>query len=143
LVSSNEKGRDRLQKVSEVCDTLREQQPLRMKGANSMFRTASILIIIAMLGLHGNVNARLLDGSARTNVIVRRGRRLVHKRDAHRSHARKRHGATAPLISSKTKPRRVSPNDQPANLAPQPEDIPPVKPPKKRLPPADKRNPLR
>jgi len=100
----------------------------------------SILIIIAMLGAHGNADVRPPDGPARAVGTVRRGVRRVRASSDHRPRARKRHEAP-PVVSAGTGRRRSDPKSQPANLAPQPEDIPPVKPPKKRLPPADKRNP--
>jgi hypothetical protein len=106
-----------------------------------MSKTGSILIIIAMLGLHGNVNAHShLDGSANLSVVAQRGRHRTYKSKAHHARTRKRHQA-APRVSSGKRLRRISPSDQPANMAPQPLDIPPVKPPKKKLPPADIRNP--
>jgi hypothetical protein len=105
-----------------------------------MAKIGNVLIIIAALGLEGNVVARPPDGPARAaNVVQRRGRR-VNAMNATGPRARKKREVARP-VSSGAGPRRNRPAGQPANLAPQPEDVPPVKPPKKKLPPADKRNP--
>jgi hypothetical protein len=98
---------------------------------------ASILIIIAVLGAHGNTDARPLDGTA---GIARNDVRRVRARGARRPRARGRH-ETAPPLTNEAGRHRAAPNSQPAHMAPQPEDVPPVKPRKKALPPADKRNP--
>ncbi|HYY41884.1 MAG TPA: hypothetical protein VE775_04065 [Pyrinomonadaceae bacterium] len=81
-----------------------------------------------------------LDGRAAATGVGRRGVSRVRAGNARRVRTRKRHEAAA-VVSARTARRRGTPNAQPAHLAPQPEDIPPVKPPKKPLPPADKRNP--
>jgi hypothetical protein len=94
-----------------------------------------MLIIIAALGSHSNADTRPLDGSARASLGVRR----MRVRGARQPGSRKRHEAIRVLSSGAG--RHAQPNSQPAHMAPQPEDIPPVKPPKRRLPPADKRNP--
>lgn len=119
----------------------RQRTTVRARGANAVGNVGTILIIIAALGLQGNVDAHPLDGPAQAARVARRRVRRVEAADALHPRARRRHDA-GPHVSSGTRPRRTPPTGQPAHLVPQPEDIPPVKPPKKTLPPADKRNPL-
>ncbi|HLL74527.1 MAG TPA: hypothetical protein VK421_04630 [Pyrinomonadaceae bacterium] len=104
-----------------------------------MGKTGSILIIAALLGWHGGADAHTLDGTAQAAGAARAGASRARANSARRAGARKRRKAAA--VPSGAGRRRASPDGQPAHMAPQLEDIPPVKPPKKRLPPADKRNP--
>lgn len=102
---------------------------------------SSILVIIATLAFDGNAGARLPEGAVRADGGAARPARQVKARGARRTRKQRRHEA-APAPNPVPR-RRASPEDLPAHLAPQPEDIPPVKPPKRTPPPADKRNPVR
>lgn len=96
--------------------------------------TAAIVLIIATLCVDGNAGAGLgadaapeSDGAARPAQAkrVKRGRAQSRRRKATNSTGR----------------RRPGPASQPAHMAPQLEDIPPVQPPPRVPPKPDKSNP--
>lgn len=102
--------------------------------------TAVLAVIIATLGSGGDADARPLDGPA---TAVRRDAHMNREGQAgkaRRSRARKRRKA-ATSASTKTRRTQAPPASQPAHMAPQLEDIPPVKPPKTKPPKPDIRNP--
>ncbi len=100
-----------------------------------MIRTAAIIITIAALCLEGNSPAQARCRRAPGACADARAAQKGKKR---RSRSRRRRAQTA------TNCNAPATTDQPAHMAPQLEDIPPVKPQKTPTPtPPDIRNPTR
>ena len=105
-----------------------------------MRRTAVQVLFIVALSLGGMADARTHVGAAASvngdGQLIREGRAGKTRR----TRARKRRKAAG---SSSVKPgrSRTSPASQPAHMAPQLEDMPPVKPRKTKPPKPDIRNP--
>lgn len=96
----------------------------------------AVALIIATLTFDGNTNAppsafKTLDGRDGLAAQSRKPRRT-------RTRKQRRPASSNNVNNNTTRP---GPADSPAHMAPQLEDIPPEKPPKKTPPPADKRNP--
>jgi hypothetical protein len=108
-----------------------------MKGAKMTVRTAIMAVVVSMLGLV-TVDARPEDGTAPS---ARQAERATQARKARHRHARRGRAAAANHAPAGTARPHNSLDGQPAHMAPQLEDIPPVKPPKTTPPKADKRNP--
>jgi hypothetical protein len=102
--------------------------------------TALLAIFLAALSFGGDADARPLDGpasAAQGGVHMSQQGRAGKSR---RSRARKRR-KTATNANAGTRKPQTAPSGQPAHMAPQLEDVPPVKPPKTTPPKPDKRNP--
>lgn len=105
-----------------------------------MCGTAVNVIIVVTLSLCGSVDARPLDGAASSVNGVGRVTRRGQAGNARRPRPRKRRRAATHASAGTRRPSNP-PASQPAHMAPQLEDVPPVKPPRRVPPKPDKRNP--